>query len=173
MHLLNQRPTSLAGGHRFNTDDLDAVSPGTMTGTHIAVALGDSRGHSQVAVLTVHVVGTGTGVVPQPDAKVLDFQGLLLHDFFHTDNLAGSFLELPQLTQKVPKPSLRRYLLETHFKHLRLHFLPGFSNYGVRGKDPHAVKRSLGLFFSWKLASNDAEFPKRPLGFHFCSAKKK
>ena len=104
MHLLNQRPTSLAGGHRFNTDDLDAVSPGTMTGTHIAVALGDSRGHSQVAVLTVHVVGTGTGVVPQPDAKVLDLQGLLLPDLLNTDDLAGGLLEFSQLTQKVPKP---------------------------------------------------------------------
>ena len=104
MHLLNQRPASFASGHRLNTDDLDTVSPGTMTGTHIAVALGDSRGHSQVTVFAVHVVGTGTGVVSQPDAKVLDFQGLLLHDFFNTDNLAGGLLELPQLTQEVPKP---------------------------------------------------------------------
>ena len=47
------------------------------------------RGHSQVTVFAVHVVGTGTGVVSQPDAKVLDFQGLLLRDFFNADNLAG------------------------------------------------------------------------------------
>ena len=66
------------------------------------VYLNDSIG--QVTVFAVHVVGTGTGVVSQPDAKVLDFQGLLLHDFFNTDNLAGGLLELPQLTQKVPKP---------------------------------------------------------------------
>ena len=173
VHLLDDGAAGLAGGDGLDLDDLDGVRSCPVPRAHVAVAGGDGRAHGEVAVLTVHVVGTGTRVVPQPDAKVLDFQGLLLHDFFHTDNLAGSFLELPQLTQKVPKPSLRRYLLETHFKHLRLHFLPGFSNYGVRGKDPHAVKRSLGLFFSWKLASNDAEFPKRPLGFHFCSAKKK
>ena len=40
-------------------------------------------------VKAVHIVGTGTGVVSQPDAKVLDFQGLLLRDFFNADNLAG------------------------------------------------------------------------------------
>ena len=42
----------------------------------------------QVTVFAVHIVGTGTGV-SQPDAKVLDFQGLLLRDFFNADYLAG------------------------------------------------------------------------------------
>ena len=54
---------------------------------YMNVYLNDSRG--QVTVFAVHVVGTGTGVVSQPDAKVLDFQGLLLRDFFNADNLAG------------------------------------------------------------------------------------
>ena len=51
--------------------------------------LNGSRG--QVTVFAVHIVGTGTGVVSQPDAKVLDFQGLLLRDFFNADNLAGGY----------------------------------------------------------------------------------
>ena len=104
VHLLDKCSASLAGGHRLYTDDLDAVCPSTVTGSHIAVALGDSRGHGHVAVFAVHVVGSGTGVVPQPDAKVLDLQGLLLPDLLNTDDLAGGLLEFSQLTQKVPKP---------------------------------------------------------------------
>ena len=50
--------------------------------------LNDTKG--QVTVFSVHIVGTGKGVVSQPDAKVLDFQGPLLRDFFNADNLAGA-----------------------------------------------------------------------------------
>ena len=38
---------------------LDGVSPGSVTSSHIAVALGHSGADGQVAVLTVHVVGSG------------------------------------------------------------------------------------------------------------------
>ena len=35
-----------------------------MPGSHVPVALGDGGGHGQIAVLAVHVVGAGAGVVP-------------------------------------------------------------------------------------------------------------
>ena len=38
---------------------LDGVSPGAVTSSHIAVALGHGGADCQVAVLTVHVVGAG------------------------------------------------------------------------------------------------------------------
>ena len=48
-------------------------------------------------------------IVSEPDSKVLNFHWFLFSDFFNTDNLAGSFLEFPQLTQEIPKSeSLRK-----------------------------------------------------------------
>lgn len=46
-----------------------------MSGSHISVALCDSSRHGKVSVFTVHVVSATTGVVSQPDSKVLDFGG--------------------------------------------------------------------------------------------------
>ena len=45
-------------------------------------------------LIAVHIVGTGMGVVSQTDAKVFDFQGLFLLDFFNADNLADGLLEM-------------------------------------------------------------------------------
>lgn len=63
-----------------NFKNLDRVSTGTMTGSHITVALSDSSRHSQVAVLTVHVVGSGARVITQPDTEVLNLQWSLFMD---------------------------------------------------------------------------------------------
>ena len=64
VHLLDKCSASLAGGHRLYTDDLDAVCPGTMTGSHVTVALCNSRGHGHVTVFAIHVVGARSGVIP-------------------------------------------------------------------------------------------------------------
>ncbi len=77
-----------------------------MTGSHVAVALGDGGRNGHVTVFPVHVVGARPGVVPQPDAEVLDLQGLLLLDLLDADDLSGSLLELTELTQKVPEPEM-------------------------------------------------------------------
>ena len=91
-----------------------------MPGSHVPVALGNGAAHGQVPVLPVHVVGAGPGVVPQPDAEVLDLHGLPLLDLLHADNLAGGLLELPQLSQEVPEP--------------------GLGHDHVRSKDPHPAQ---------------------------------
>merc|ERR1719234_2827084 len=78
VHLGDQWPSALPSGDNFAPDDLDGVSPGPVSGSHVTVALSDGRVDSQVPVLAVHVVGSGTRVVPQPNAKVLDLQGILL-----------------------------------------------------------------------------------------------
>lgn len=89
-----------------------------MTSTHISVALSNSTGHTQVAVLPVHVVGARTRVVTQPDTEVLDFNRCLLVDGFHVDNFSGGLLELTQLSQEVPETRLGHDLVgreDAHF----------------------------------------------------------
>lgn len=62
---------------------MDRVSAGPVSCSHITVALGDSTSNTQVTVLAVHVVYTGTGLVTQPDTEILDFNGALLCDFLY------------------------------------------------------------------------------------------
>ena len=83
---------------------LDGVSPGAVTSSHIAVALGHGGADCQVAVLTVHVVGSGPRVVSKPDAEVLDFEWLAFNDGLNADNLSGGLLELTELTEEIPEP---------------------------------------------------------------------
>jgi hypothetical protein len=51
-----------------------------VAGGHVLVEALDGVGAREVAELLVHVVGAGARVIPEPDAKVLDFEGLLLVD---------------------------------------------------------------------------------------------
>lgn len=53
---------------------------GTMPGSHILVHALHRSSAGELTVLLIHVVGTGTGVVSQPDTEVLHFQWLLLMD---------------------------------------------------------------------------------------------
>lgn len=80
MELLDLGPAAIGCLYELHFDDLDGVSSGTMTSSHIAVALGNCTTYSQVSVFAVHVVGTRTGVVPQPDSIVLDLDGRLFCD---------------------------------------------------------------------------------------------
>ena len=79
--------------------------------------------------------------LPEPDAEILDLEGLLLLDLLDRDDLAGGLLELPQLPEEVPEPGLGHDL--------------------VRGEDPHAVERSLRLILGRELAPDDAELAQR------------
>ena len=90
-------------------------------------------------------------LLPEPDAKILDLQRLLLIDFLDRDNLAGSLLELPELPEEVPKPGLRHNL--------------------VRCEDSHAVQWSLRLILGRKLAPDDAKLAQRSGGPHFIGPK--
>lgn len=59
---------------------VDGPESGTMSGSHILVQGLDGIGSRHLAILLVHVVGAGSGVVSNPDTKVLDLQGTLLMD---------------------------------------------------------------------------------------------
>jgi hypothetical protein len=47
-------------------------------------------------------VHTGTGVVTNPNAEVLNGGGVLLEDFIHSQNLTIGLLYTPQLSQEIP-----------------------------------------------------------------------
>lgn len=51
-----------------------------MTGSHVGVEGLDGIRPAELTVLPVHVVGTGTRVVSDPDTEVLDLGGALLVD---------------------------------------------------------------------------------------------
>ena len=72
MELFDLRPTAITSFYNFHFDDLDRMSSCAMTSSHVSVALGHSTTDRQITVFTVHVVGTRSGVIPQPDSKVLD-----------------------------------------------------------------------------------------------------
>lgn len=105
-----------------------------MASTHVTVALRNRGSDGQVTVLAVHVVGSGTGIVAQPDAKVLDLQRGLLGDLLEGHDLAGGLLELVQLAQEVPET--------------------GLGHDSVRSEDPHFVHRRAGLLLGRQLAAN-------------------
>ena len=51
-----------------------------MAGGHVLVQAPDGVNTAELTELLVHVVGTATRVVTDPDTEVLDLQGLLLLD---------------------------------------------------------------------------------------------
>jgi len=61
-------------------EDVDRPKAGTVTGCHVLVEGLDGVGAGHLTVLTVHVVSAGAGVVADPDADVLDLEGVLLVD---------------------------------------------------------------------------------------------
>merc|ERR1712141_269424 len=60
---------AVLGGNWGNLQDLDGSGTGTMAGTHITVSLSDGVGGVGGSVLAVHVVGSRSGVVTEPDAE--------------------------------------------------------------------------------------------------------
>ena len=62
---------------------MDRTEASTVPGGHVLVEALDSIGTRELTEFLVHVVCTGTGVVTQPDTKVLDLQRLLLVDLHH------------------------------------------------------------------------------------------
>ena len=57
MHLLDKRSVCLASFDGLNANNLDAMSMGSVMGSHIPIAGGHGGRNSQVTVFTVHVVG--------------------------------------------------------------------------------------------------------------------
>jgi len=118
-----------------NAEDVDRPEAGTVAGSHVGVKSLDSGGAGQLTVLLVHVVSAGAGVVADPDAEVLDLQGVLLGDGIDADDLASGLLDLTQAAKEVPEAGLGDNL--------------------VRRKDAHAVEAGSRVGLRGQMAPND------------------
>ena len=67
---------------------VDRPEAGTMPGSHILVEALDGVSTSEFTELLVQVVGAGARVVTEPDAEVLDLQGLLFVNLRGEENHA-------------------------------------------------------------------------------------
>lgn len=138
VELLDMHTTRLRGWNRFHLDDLNGVGAGTMTSAHVTVALCDGTPNGQITVLAVHVVCARTRIVAQPYAEILNLDWRRFVYLFQGDDFAGGFLELLQLTQKVPET--------------------GFGDNVVRSEYTHFIQRRLWLLLAGQLTANDLVF---------------
>ena len=119
-------PVELTGSKSGSTDDLDGTRTTTVTSSHLIVQLGDSTDELHITVLAVHVVGSRSGVVTEPDSVVFDAAAVLLDDLDAVKDLTGGLLHLTELTHEVPEL--------------------GLGGDVVRGEDNHAVCLGVGVF---------------------------
>ena len=119
---------------------MDGPEAGTVASGHVGVEGLDGICPRHLAVLLVHVVGTGARVVADPDAEVLDLLGVLLVQGLDADDLTGGLLNLLQTTDEVPEA--------------------GLGDGGVGGEDGHAVQRGLGVGLGGQMAPDDLVFLK-------------
>lgn len=123
-----------------HTENVDGPEASTVPGSHVLVHALDSISPGQVAVLLVHVVGTGTRVVTEPDSKVLDLERLLFVDSVDADDLTGGLLDLLELPQEVPVTRLGHDL--------------------IRSEDAHPVDFWVGVIFGGQVTADDLVFLK-------------
>ncbi len=71
---------ALGRGDHSGLHDLDVGDAASVAGGHLLVHVLHGGVEGQLAVLLVHVVNAGAGLIAQPDAEVLDRGRLLLED---------------------------------------------------------------------------------------------
>jgi len=103
VHLGHQWAAAFTSFNNLAPNNLDGVCPGSMPGSHVPVALGDSGRDGQVPVFAVHVVSARPGVVLQPDTKVLDLKRFPLSDLLHRHDLTSGLFKFPELPQEIPE----------------------------------------------------------------------
>ena len=118
-----------------SSDDLNGTGTSTMPSSHLIEALGDSPTGGQITVLAVHIVGTGSGIVTEPDSNVFDDAGVLLYDFNAVEDFSSGFLHLTELVHVVPEL--------------------GFGNGGVGCEDDHAVCLGVGVLGGCSFAADN------------------
>ena len=149
-HTVRQRELGIRIGklHSVNTlqvgrfdlagaDNLDGSRPGAVPSSHLVVQLRHGAGELDVPEFAVHVVGTATGGVPEPDAVVLDSASVLLNQLHNVNDFSSRLLHLAELVHVVPELG------------------PGDN--GARGKDDHSVGLRVGDLLGRGLAANDLE----------------
>lgn len=151
---------------------MDGPEAGTVTGGHVLVHGLDSVGAGHVTVFLVHVVGTGAGVVTDPDTEVLDLLGALLVNLqgdlltcilFQEKHSAAAHCRLRTLCSSCCE-QIGKYLVEGDDLAVCLLDLPQLgeevpeTRLGhniVGGKDAHAVKLRGGVGLTGEETAND------------------
>jgi hypothetical protein len=96
-------PVELSGSKGSSSDNLDGTGTAAMTSSHFIVQLRNSTSEFQITVLAVHIVGTGTGGVTEPDPVVLNDARVLFDDLDTVEDFTGGFLHLAELVHVVPE----------------------------------------------------------------------
>lgn len=73
---------------------MDGSESSSVSSSQISVHGFDSTDSGDVSVFLVHVVSTGSGVVSDPDSKVLDGGWLVFSDDVQRNNFTRSLLDL-------------------------------------------------------------------------------
>lgn len=124
---------------QFNDlQDVDRSKSGSVSGSQIFVQTFNSTGSGNISVFFVHIVGTRSGVVSDPDTKVLDVSWVSFLDDVNRNNFTRSLLDFVQLLQEVPVSRL--------------------CNHSVWSKDSHTVQLWFWNVFSWQTTTNNFVF---------------
>lgn len=121
-----------------NLQDVDGSESGSVSSSHVLVQGLNSSDSRDISDLLVHVVGAGSGVVSDPDTKVLDLGWVSLVDLVDRDDFTGSLLDLVQFLQKVP--------------------VTGLGDDLVCGEDSHSEQLWFRNGLSWQTTANDLVF---------------
>ncbi len=105
MELLDVGTLGISRCNGGSLDDGNAAVADAMAGSHFLVELHNGAVKGGITVLLVGVVYTGTGVVTNPNAKVLNSGGVFLEDFIDCQNLTVGLLHTSQFSQEVPVKS--------------------------------------------------------------------
>ena len=112
--------------HFRDFDNLQRVSPDSVSRGHLRVQSVHRRIHSRFSVLFVRVVKPNSGLVTNPNPVVLHRRVVLLKNLVARDDLTVRFLHLSQSREKVPKLRARSRRVQGpkfHAVHLRSRFL--------------------------------------------------
>lgn len=118
-------------------DDMDGITSGTMSTSHLLVHAGDGTVESGWSVFFVHVDNISSSGILKDDSEVLDGTSLLFKDFRDGDDLT---LALSNLV-------------------LSFHFIPevGSSENNVLGEDSNSEAGWFWSGFTWKFSSDNPE----------------
>lgn len=123
-----------------NLQDVDRSKSGSVTSGQILVHGLNGTNSGDVSELLVQVVGTRSGVVTDPDTKVLNLGWVGLRDNVDRDNLTRSSLDLVQFLEEVP--------------------VTGLGNDNVWSKDSHTEQLWLWNGLSWETTTNNLVLSK-------------
>ena len=118
MEALHVISPALGRCYLLYTDYVDVVYPRSVSGRHVPVAGGDCPHPSEVPILSVHVVGAGTGIVSEPNAEVLDDVRGLLCELHTLENAAIRLFNLLHLLAVVPEAGLGGHGVCSEYVHL-------------------------------------------------------